>query len=362
MTRAQLPHIDLILLSHAHFDHFDLATLRSLERAGTAVVTAKYTSDLLRVRRYQSVQEVGWGERVRVGPLSILGIRVKHWGARMRSDVHRGYNGYLIETARHRVVFGGDTALTDSFKAVRANEAGGSGDHADRRVRSVDSRALQSRAGLAHGRRLRRGASAAGASSDLPAEPRALSRTGGALPGGRRQPFRSRGGDARGARMVAQLTAKRLAVLLAAAGARWSLRTPREIVRKSVELDQSNWPRMKDYTWIARQTERSLDSRGQVKSEKTDEWETVVLYGEPHHRMLERDGKPLSAEDQRKEQAEAGPGRGEAGAGNARAASAARGRISKKSARRTASFCARFPTCSISSCWATKRSTATMSG
>ena len=120
VSRAQLPHIDLILLSHAHFDHFDLATLRSLERAGTAVVTAKYTSDLLRVRRYQSVQEVGWDERVRVGPLSILGLRVKHWGARMRSDVHRGYNGYLIETRRHRVVFGGDTAWTDSFKTVRA--------------------------------------------------------------------------------------------------------------------------------------------------------------------------------------------------------------------------------------------------
>lgn len=122
VPRAQLPHIDLILLSHAHFDHFDLGTLLALEGAGTAVVTAKHTSDLLRVGRYQSVQEVGWGERVRVGPLSILGLRVKHWGARMRSDVHRGYNGYVIETGRYRVVFGGDTALTDSFKAVRAKK------------------------------------------------------------------------------------------------------------------------------------------------------------------------------------------------------------------------------------------------
>jgi len=75
----------------------------------------------------------------------------------------------------------------------------------------------------------------------------------------------------------------------------------REIVRKSVELDQSNWQRMKDYTWIARQTDRVLDSNGQVKSQKTEEWETVVVYGEPHHRMLERNGKPISAEDQRKE-------------------------------------------------------------
>jgi hypothetical protein len=101
--------------------------------------------------------------------------------------------------------------------------------------------------------------------------------------------------------MVAQVTAKLLPVLLAAAGSLHA-QDPREIVRKSVELDQADWARMKDYTWIARETDRSLDSRGNVKSEKTDEWETVVLYGEPHHRMLERDGKPLSADDQRKEQ------------------------------------------------------------
>jgi hypothetical protein len=77
----------------------------------------------------------------------------------------------------------------------------------------------------------------------------------------------------------------------------------REIVRKSVELDQANWLRMKDYTWIAKETERSLDSKGQVKSEQSEQWETVVLYGEPHRRMLERNGKPLTDGERRKEQA-----------------------------------------------------------
>lgn len=76
----------------------------------------------------------------------------------------------------------------------------------------------------------------------------------------------------------------------------------REIVRKSVELDQANWLRMKDYTWIASETERSLDSKGQVKSTESNKWETVILFGEPHRRMLQRDGKPLTADEQRKEQ------------------------------------------------------------
>jgi L-ascorbate metabolism protein UlaG (beta-lactamase superfamily) len=118
----QLPHIDLILLSHAHLDHFDKPTLRLLESNGTYIVTARNTRDLLRARRrYKSIRELGWGEQTRVGPLSIRGFEVNHWGARMRTDSYRGYNGYLIEADGRRIVFGGDTALTDSFRGLRTS-------------------------------------------------------------------------------------------------------------------------------------------------------------------------------------------------------------------------------------------------
>jgi len=106
--------------------------------------------------------------------------------------------------------------------------------------------------------------------------------------------------------MVARVVQPSLVLLSAvfAAGALLAQTAPDplQIVRKSVELDQSNWQRMKDYTWIARQTDRLLDSSGQVKSQKSEKWETVVIFGEPFHRMLERNGKPLSPQDQRKEQ------------------------------------------------------------
>lgn len=74
----------------------------------------------------------------------------------------------------------------------------------------------------------------------------------------------------------------------------------REIVRRSIELDQLNWRRMKDYTWEARDVERHLDSAGRVKSEQVSSWETLILYGEPYRRMLIRNGKPASADEQRK--------------------------------------------------------------
>ena len=76
----------------------------------------------------------------------------------------------------------------------------------------------------------------------------------------------------------------------------------REIVRKSVELDQSNWLRMADYTWIARSRERHFDSRNQVTSSHEEGWETLILDGEPYRRMLERDDQPLPPDQQRKEQ------------------------------------------------------------
>jgi L-ascorbate metabolism protein UlaG (beta-lactamase superfamily) len=121
LDTGQLPRIDLILLSHAHFDHFDRRTLRMLESRGTSVVTASQTSSLLRVRRYQRVQELGWGEKAKVGPATIRAFQVNHWGARLRTDTYRGYNGYLIETPSRRIVFGGDTAVTDSFRSLRSS-------------------------------------------------------------------------------------------------------------------------------------------------------------------------------------------------------------------------------------------------
>ena len=108
-----------MLLSHAHFDHFDTPTLRRLEGRGTAVVTAARTRDLLRARRYRAVHELGWGEAVRTGPAEIRAFRVNHWGARLRRDVYRGFNGYTIQVGRHRVLFGGDTAWTPDFRELR---------------------------------------------------------------------------------------------------------------------------------------------------------------------------------------------------------------------------------------------------
>jgi L-ascorbate metabolism protein UlaG (beta-lactamase superfamily) len=118
---VHLPVPDLVLLSHAHMDHLDRPSMRKLENRRTTVITAASTSDLLRVRRYRAVHELRWGDSRRVGPATVRALEVKHWGARTHTDVHRGYNGYLIEARGRRIVFGGDTAYTDLFRKVRSS-------------------------------------------------------------------------------------------------------------------------------------------------------------------------------------------------------------------------------------------------
>lgn len=121
----ELPNVDLVLLSHAHFDHFDLRTLGCFDE-DTSVITARATSDLLRQTRFREITELDWGEgktfATAAGQISISAFPVKHWGARKRKDTYRGYNGYLLESresGRCRIIFAGDTAMTDSFAELR---------------------------------------------------------------------------------------------------------------------------------------------------------------------------------------------------------------------------------------------------
>jgi L-ascorbate metabolism protein UlaG (beta-lactamase superfamily) len=112
LRARELPPIDLILLSHAHMDHTDLGTLCSLGR-DVPVVVQRGNGDL--VRRFRRVEELDWGESTTVADTRVESTEVRHWGARMVTDRHRGYGGYLLTRNGTTVLFAGDTAYTDAF-------------------------------------------------------------------------------------------------------------------------------------------------------------------------------------------------------------------------------------------------------
>lgn len=114
-----LPPLDLILLSHAHFDHLDKPTLQQLASKRTRVITAASTRALV-PRGFADVRELAWDKTLDAGPLDITAIRPAHWGARTAYDRHRGFNSYLVELerGRRRVLYAGDTARTDAFSKL----------------------------------------------------------------------------------------------------------------------------------------------------------------------------------------------------------------------------------------------------
>ncbi len=112
-----LPRLDLILISHAHFDHLDRPTLKRLQKEAT-LVTAPGTRDLLEDLGYRELIELPWGETIERGGFSIRALPIKHWGARQLTDMERGFSGYLIESRAGSIFFTGDSAYFEGFREV----------------------------------------------------------------------------------------------------------------------------------------------------------------------------------------------------------------------------------------------------
>ena len=122
LSPASLPDVDLVLVSHAHFDHLDTRSLAALRGRPAAVVAAN-TADLLPRRRYLSINELRWDEQMIVrtsrGSVQVRSIEVKHWGARFGRDTHRGWTGFIVEREGRRLLIAGDTAQTPLFRVHR---------------------------------------------------------------------------------------------------------------------------------------------------------------------------------------------------------------------------------------------------
>lgn len=116
-----LPPIDLVLISHNHYDHLDLQTLRQLAaRGGSTFVVPVGVGRLLRSEYINPVIELDWGESYSFPSLTIHCVPAMHFSSRGISDRNRTlWCGYMIESSERLVYFAGDTGFGTHFAQIR---------------------------------------------------------------------------------------------------------------------------------------------------------------------------------------------------------------------------------------------------
>jgi L-ascorbate metabolism protein UlaG (beta-lactamase superfamily) len=116
-----LPRIDIVLLSHNHYDHLDLRSLRRLaDRGPSKFVVPSGVARLLRSQSIGPAQELDWGESLALPGNIIHSVPAVHFSGRGIFDLNRTlWCGYVIEAAGRSIYFAGDTAFSAHFAGIR---------------------------------------------------------------------------------------------------------------------------------------------------------------------------------------------------------------------------------------------------
>ena len=112
-----LPEIDLVLITHAHFDHLDRNSLRTIARDQPIVVPAG-VGNLVHDLGFRDVHELDEWDDLAIDGVDITLTPCAHWGARVLHDSHRGYGGYIVEFDGRSVYHCGDSAYFDGFREI----------------------------------------------------------------------------------------------------------------------------------------------------------------------------------------------------------------------------------------------------
>ena len=117
-----LPEIGVVLLSHNHYDHCDVRTLRALARRfDPLAITPLGNARLLRKAGFRRIAELDWWqEAAATAKIAVTATPAHHFSARTPFDRNRAlWSGFMIAMAGRRIYFAGDTAYAPIFRDIR---------------------------------------------------------------------------------------------------------------------------------------------------------------------------------------------------------------------------------------------------
>ncbi|QJE97402.1 MBL fold metallo-hydrolase [Luteolibacter luteus] len=112
-----IPELDLVLVSHAHFDHLHKPSLKVLQSRG-GIVVPRGSANLVRKLGFPAVHEMKVWDAIEYNNMNVIHTPSHHWGARYLHDIHRDYGGYLVESGGKSVFHCGDSAWFDGFAEI----------------------------------------------------------------------------------------------------------------------------------------------------------------------------------------------------------------------------------------------------
>jgi L-ascorbate metabolism protein UlaG (beta-lactamase superfamily) len=112
-----LPEIDLVLVTHAHFDHLDRRTLRRIADA-QPIIVPQGVGNLVFDLGFNRVHELLPWETLAVGEISVTLTPCHHWGARVLHDYRRGFGGFHLKLGKRTVFHCGDSAYFKGFAEI----------------------------------------------------------------------------------------------------------------------------------------------------------------------------------------------------------------------------------------------------
>jgi L-ascorbate metabolism protein UlaG (beta-lactamase superfamily) len=110
-----LPRIDLILISHNHYDHLDQATLRQLWQRDRPLVVTSLGNDSVIGQVGVPATALDWGREKVIRPgVSVAVTRNHHWGSRWFTDRNRAlWSSFVVKLPGGNIFFAGDTGMGD---------------------------------------------------------------------------------------------------------------------------------------------------------------------------------------------------------------------------------------------------------